>query len=87
MGLSVGRCVAVALGKGDLEAVRGYWATGNLVAIPFPLLMAGVFAFVGPFFGPYRFEVAPENVKTRNYVDDQTRMRTEIALCLPNSPR
>src|SRR5476649_2926562 len=30
LGVVVGRYIAVALGKSDAAAVRGYWGTGNL---------------------------------------------------------
>ena len=62
LGVAVGRYSGVALGKGDLDAVREYWGTGNAIAIPLLAIMALVFAVVGVVFGPAWFNVAPENV-------------------------
>ncbi len=62
LGVAVGRYVGVELGRGDLEAARSYWATGNVVAIPLLLLMSLAFAAVGVVFGPRWFNVAPENI-------------------------
>ncbi len=60
LGVAVGRYMGVALGRGDQEAVRGYWATGNAVAIPLLGCMSLVFVFLGVVFGPKWFNVAPE---------------------------
>jgi O-antigen/teichoic acid export membrane protein len=62
LGVAVGRYIGVALGKGDREAVRGYWATGNAVAIPLLVAMGCAFTLIGAFLGPKWFNVAPENV-------------------------
>jgi O-antigen/teichoic acid export membrane protein len=59
LGVAVGRYIGVALGKGDQESVRGYWATGNLVGIPCLLLMALAFAGIGVVLGPKWFNVSP----------------------------
>ena len=61
LGVAVGRYIGVALGKGDLAAVREYWGTGNAIAIPLLALMALTFAIVGVVFGPVWFNVAPAN--------------------------
>jgi len=62
LGVAVGRYIGVALGEGDADAVRGYWATGNAVAIPLLSAMALVFIVLGVFFGPRWFNVAPDKV-------------------------
>jgi O-antigen/teichoic acid export membrane protein len=54
-GLAVGRYIGVALGRGDRDAVRQYWATGNALALPLLAVMAFVFVGVGVFFGPRWF--------------------------------
>jgi O-antigen/teichoic acid export membrane protein len=61
LGVAVGRYIGVALGKGDNAAVRGYWGTGNLIALPLLLFMGVVFAVLGGMFGPRWFQVSPEN--------------------------
>jgi O-antigen/teichoic acid export membrane protein len=64
LGVAVGRYIGVALGKGDTAAVREYWGTGNLIAIPLLALMALVFIGVGVWFGPMWFDkLKPENMK------------------------
>jgi O-antigen/teichoic acid export membrane protein len=63
LGVAVGRYIGVALGKGDHEAVREYWGTGNVIALPLLALMALVFVVVGAVWGPRWFNVAPENEK------------------------
>ncbi len=63
LGVAVGRYIGVALGKGDHQAVREYWGTGNLIALPLLALMALVFVAVGVVWGPRWFNVAPENEK------------------------
>lgn len=62
LGLAVGRYVGVALGKNDREAVLEYWGTGNAIAIPLLIVMGGVFALIGIFFGPKWFNVTPSFV-------------------------
>ena len=62
LGVAVGRYIGVALGKGDTEAVREYWSTGNLIAIPLLIAMALAFTAVGVWFGPRWFNVSAENV-------------------------
>ena len=61
LGVAVGRYIGVALGRGDSGAVRGYWATGNLIAIPCLALMALGFAGIGMGFGPKWFNVSAGN--------------------------
>src|SRR5215831_13857618 len=39
LGVVVGRYIGVALGKGDQDAVRSYWATGNSIVLPMLLSM------------------------------------------------
>src|SRR5437773_9888050 len=34
LGVAVGRYIGFAMGKGDAAAVREYWGTGNLIALP-----------------------------------------------------
>lgn len=62
IGVAVGRYVGVELGRGDLEAARGYWATGNVVAIPLLVVMSAAFIAIGTIFGPGWFNVTPEQV-------------------------
>jgi len=62
IGVAVGRYMGLALGKGDLEAVREYWGTGNAIVIPLLALMALLFTAVGVWFGPRWFNVAPSHV-------------------------
>ena len=62
VGVAVGRYIGVALGGKDMRAVREYWGTGNLMAIPVLALMSLVFIGVGVVFGPKWFQVSPENV-------------------------
>lgn len=61
LGVAVGRYIGVALGKGDHEAVKEYWGTGNVIALPLLAAMALVFVTVGAIWGPHWFNVAPEN--------------------------
>jgi O-antigen/teichoic acid export membrane protein len=61
LGTAVGRYLGVALGKGDREAVKSYWATGNAAAIPLLCLMGGVFVLVGVLFGPKWFNISTTN--------------------------
>ncbi len=62
LGVAVGRYIGVALGRGETAAVREYWGSGNVVAIPLLAVMALGFGLVGAAFGPKWFQVAPENV-------------------------
>lgn len=62
LGVAVGRYIGVALGRGDGAAVREYWGTGNVIAIPLLALMGLVFAAVGVLFGGQLINVSPENV-------------------------
>ena len=57
LGVAVGRYIGVALGKNDHEAVRGYWGTGNLIMIPFLMLVSLVFIGLGVWLGPKWFNV------------------------------
>lgn len=61
LGTAVGRYLGVALGNGDREAVKAYWGTGNLTALPLLGLMAVVFVLLGTIFGPRWFNVAAQN--------------------------
>ncbi len=61
LGVVVGRYIAVALGKSDAAAVRGYWGTGNLIVIPFLTLASLLFIGVGVWLGPKWFNVSPAN--------------------------
>ncbi len=63
LGVAAGRYIGVALGAGDQRAVREYWGTANLIAIPLLLAMAGVFTAIGIFLGPRWFNVSPGNVR------------------------
>src|SRR5262245_4400126 len=47
LGVAVGRYIGVALGKGDQEAVREYWGTGNLIALPLLGVMGLAFTGLG----------------------------------------
>jgi O-antigen/teichoic acid export membrane protein len=62
LGVAVGRYMGMALGRGDHSAVREYWGTGNLVALPLLALMGVVFAGLGVAFGPRWFNVSPAHV-------------------------
>lgn len=62
IGSAVGRYIGVALGKGDHQAVREYWGTGNLIALPLLAVSATLFAILGVWFGPKWFNVSPEHV-------------------------
>jgi O-antigen/teichoic acid export membrane protein len=61
LGVVVGRYIAVALGKSDQAAVRGYWGTGNLIVIPFLILASLMFIGIGVWLGPKWFNVSPAN--------------------------
>jgi len=61
LGVAVGRYIGMALGKGDQAAVREYWGTGNVIAIPLLGVMAAVFVFAGVGFGPLWFNVPPSH--------------------------
>jgi O-antigen/teichoic acid export membrane protein len=64
LGVAVGRYVSVALGKKDQAAVRGYWGTGNLILLPFLLLVMLVFMGLGVWAGPMWFDkLDPANVR------------------------
>jgi len=63
LGTAVGRYIGVALGAQDKTAVRQYWGTANLMAIPVLLIMAAVFIGIGVTFGPMWFQVNPEKVR------------------------
>lgn len=62
LGVAVGRYIGVALGKGDQRAVREYWGTANLIAMPLIGTMALAFGILGVFGGTHWVNVAPENV-------------------------
>jgi O-antigen/teichoic acid export membrane protein len=59
LGVAVGRYIGVALGKNDQEAVRSYWGTGNLIIIPFLMLMTVTFVGLGAWLGPKWYNVSP----------------------------
>src|SRR5215467_3321165 len=61
LGVIVGRFVGVALGRGDQQAVREYWGTGNLIVLPFIGLIALLFTVLGVIWGPKGFNVSPSN--------------------------
>jgi O-antigen/teichoic acid export membrane protein len=61
LGVVVGRYIAVALGKTDSAAVRGYWGTGNLIVIPFLSVASLLFIGLGVWLGPKWFNVSPPN--------------------------
>ncbi|MCX6896555.1 MAG: oligosaccharide flippase family protein [Verrucomicrobia bacterium] len=58
LGMAVGRYIGVALGRGDGQAIREYWATGNAIAIPLLAGMAAVFIGAGVWLGPKWYPVA-----------------------------
>ncbi len=62
LGVAVGRYMGIALGKGDEQAVREYWGTANVIAIPLLAFMALGFLVIGAWYGPRWFPVAPANV-------------------------
>lgn len=64
LGVATGRYVGVELGRGDIEAARSYWGTGNAFAIPLLVAMSIVFIVVGYFLGPKWFNVGPSGVTT-----------------------
>jgi len=59
LGVAIGRYIAVALGKNDAAAVRGYWGTGNLLVIPFLALVSLAFIGLGVWLGPKWFNILP----------------------------
>ena len=62
LGVAVGRYIGVALGKNDHAAVRGYWGTGNLIIIPFLILVSLAFIGIGVWLGPKWFNVSSDHV-------------------------
>jgi O-antigen/teichoic acid export membrane protein len=62
LGTAVGRYIGVAIGAQDKQAVREYWGTGNLLALPVLLVMSLVFVVLGVCFGPLWFRVSPQNI-------------------------
>jgi O-antigen/teichoic acid export membrane protein len=62
LGVAVGRYVSVALGKNDLDAVRGYWGTSNVIILPFLTLVSLAFIGVGVWLGPKWFNVSSDHV-------------------------
>lgn len=67
LGVAVSRFIGVAIGRGDYAAVREYWGTGNLIALPLLLAMGLGFAGVGWRFGPEWFNVSPGNEDLLRY--------------------
>jgi O-antigen/teichoic acid export membrane protein len=61
LGVAVGRYIGVALGKNDHAAVRGYWGTGNIIILPFLILIVLGFIGGGVWLGPRWFNVTSEN--------------------------
>lgn len=57
LGVAVGRYIGVAIGAGDNEAVKEYWATGNAIVLPFVAFFALVFVVLGVVYGPVWFKV------------------------------
>jgi O-antigen/teichoic acid export membrane protein len=64
LGVATGRYVGVELGRGDMEAARSYWGTGNAFAIPLLAGMSVIFMVLGYFLGPRWFNVDPHHVNT-----------------------
>lgn len=62
LGVAVGRYMGVALGRGDHAAVREYWGTGNVIAIPLLAVMGLAFTVLGVVFGPKLINVSEANV-------------------------
>jgi O-antigen/teichoic acid export membrane protein len=62
LGVVVGRYIGVALGKKDQAAVRAYWGTGNLILLPFLLLITLTAIGVGVWVGPHWYQVVPAQV-------------------------
>jgi O-antigen/teichoic acid export membrane protein len=62
LGVAAGRFIGAALGRRDLGAVKQYWGTANVIAIPLLLVMAVGFSTVGILFGPKWFQVRPGDV-------------------------
>jgi O-antigen/teichoic acid export membrane protein len=63
LGQSMGRYIGVALGKEDTTAVRGYWGTGNLIVVPFLLLVALSLMGLGAWLGPKWYNLLPAHVR------------------------
>ncbi|MCL4788059.1 MAG: oligosaccharide flippase family protein [Verrucomicrobia bacterium] len=61
LGIAVTRYVGMALGRGDRAAVREYWGTGNLIALPLLMVVGAALAISGVFIGPQWFNAAPEH--------------------------
>jgi len=57
LGVAVGRYIGVAIGSGDNDAVKEYWATGNAIVLPFVMFFALVFVVLGVVYGPVWFKV------------------------------
>lgn len=64
VGVAVGRFVGVALGRGDKDAVREYWATGHVIVLPFVLFFAALFVVLGTVWGPVWFKVPEADTST-----------------------
>ncbi len=64
IGVSVGRYVGLALGRGDHVAAQEYWSTGQVIVIPLLLLFGLVFGLIGWFAGPLWFQGAGEHLTT-----------------------
>jgi O-antigen/teichoic acid export membrane protein len=62
LGTAVGRFIGIALGEGNHTALRQYWGTGNLLAIPAVSAMGILFICLGAFFGPKWFQVSPSHI-------------------------
>jgi O-antigen/teichoic acid export membrane protein len=61
LGVSTGRFVGVALGRGDFIAAREYWASGNIINFGFLAIMALFFGFAGSLLGSHWFLAAQSN--------------------------
>lgn len=60
IGVAVGRYMGVAMGAGDEQAVREYWSTGHVIALPFLIFFALIFVILGTIWGPHWFKVPAE---------------------------
>ncbi|NJK90800.1 MAG: oligosaccharide flippase family protein [Blastochloris sp.] len=60
IGVAVGRYMGVAMGASDDQAVREYWSTGHVIALPFLIFFAVIFGILGTIWGPLWFNVPAE---------------------------
>jgi O-antigen/teichoic acid export membrane protein len=64
IGVAAGRFMGVAMGAGDHQAVREYWATGHAIVLPVVGFFSLVFVFFGVFLGPGWFKVVGADAAT-----------------------